>query len=132
MKWMSLFDRTPAEAEMSDEIRFHIESRAGELARQGLSAEEAYRRARIEFGSLEKCKEEGREARSAMLFDELCSDLRHAVRALLHNKTFATAAIAMLALGIGANTAIFSVAEFLLLRPLAVPQPEQVFAIYTE
>src|SRR5687768_17053010 len=113
--------RTQIEQEVSEELRFHLEKRITDLINErGLSQEEARRQARIEFGSAEKYKEEVRQAHGLQLFDELRSNLKYSIRALVRNKAFAVAAIATLALGIGANTAIFSLAEFLLLRPLTV------------
>ena len=76
------FRRTRMESEMDAELRFHIDAREEELARRGASREEALRQARIEFGGVERVKEEGREARGVSFFDELAQDLRHGQRVL--------------------------------------------------
>jgi putative ABC transport system permease protein len=127
-----LFRRSPMEQAMSEELEFHIEARAADLiAQRGLARDQALRQARLEFGSIEKYKDEGRQARGLRLFDELRADLRYAVRTLGRNRGFTIAAILTLALGIGANSAIFGLFEAILLRPMAIAQPERVVAIYT-
>jgi predicted permease len=118
--------RTVFENEMDEEMRFHIESRAADLERQGLPQAEAARRARIEFGSIEKQKEHARASRGLRLVDELRGDVRYALRTFWKNKTFAAAAIVTLALGIGANTAIFTLMDALLLRTLPVYRPQDL------
>jgi predicted permease len=120
--------RTQMERDLSDELQFHLERRAEDLAaRTGLTQAEAMRTARIEFGSPEKYKEETRAGRGLRFVDELQCDLRYAWRTLRKNKGFAAAAIATLALGIGANTAVFSVFDAVI-RDLPVPHPEQLVA----
>ena len=127
-----LFGRRGVEREMSDELQFHVDSRADDLMRaQGLERGEALRRARAEFGSIEKYKEEGRQARGLRLLDELRADTRYALRTLNKNRGFALAAIVTLALGIGANTAVFSLFEAILLRPMAAADPDRIVAVYT-
>jgi predicted permease len=122
----SLFTRTKVESSIEAELCFHIELRAEDLERTGLPPAEALRRARIEFGSLETHKADIRQSLGLRLLDELRADLRYAVRMLRRSPGFTTVAVASLALGIGANTIIFTLAKGVLLDRLAVPQPEQL------
>src|SRR6266540_587968 len=100
-----MWGRKRFEDEMDDELRFHLEARAADLERSGLTRQEALRRARIEFGSLDASKEECRQAWGFQRIDELRADLRLTFRTMLRNPGFAAAGILSLALGIGANTA---------------------------
>lgn len=123
----STLHRSDMERSMSDELQFHLESRARDLeSNGGLSHQEARRIARLEFGSIEKYKQEGRESLGLKLVDELRADLRYALRTFGRSKAFTAAAIATLTLGIGANTAVFSVADALLFRSLPVRHPEEL------
>src|SRR5262245_21523479 len=123
--WLRLFRRAEVEQQMADELSFHIDARATDLmSRLGLSRAEAIRQARIEFGSVEKYKDEGRASLGLRLIDDLRGDFRYARRALIKNIGFTTAAIVILALGIGANTAVFSVVDAVLMGTLPVKDPE--------
>ena len=111
---------------MDDELRFHIDAYADDLVRTGLSRSDALRRARLEFGGLEMQKEECRASLGLRLWDELGSDLRYALRSLGHNRGFTAIAILSLALGVGANTAIFTLAKEVLLQTMAVSHSERL------
>src|SRR5262245_48687447 len=106
-----LFRRSRVESEMANELRFHIEARAADLVSRGMNADQALRRARIEFGSVEKYKDEIRSARGLRFLDELRGDLLYGVRSLRRNPGFTMAAVISLALGIGANTLIFTLLD---------------------
>jgi putative ABC transport system permease protein len=111
---------------MDTELRFHIEAFTEELVRRGVSREEALRRARIEFGGVERTKEECRDARGVNLVETVIQDLRYGLRTLRKSPGFAAVAILTLALGIGANTAIFSMIDTLMFRPLPVRDPAEL------
>src|SRR5258708_36050654 len=98
---LGLFGRRRVEQEMSQEIRFHIEARAGDLLAQGLGRDEARRQARLEFGSVEKYEEEMRGSRGLGLWDELRGDLLYGLRSLRRNRSFTAVATISFALGIG-------------------------------
>lgn len=125
----NLFRRAAFEDGLDDEIRFHLESRAADLVRRGVPAAEAARRARVEFGSIEKQKDLARASVGVRAIDELAGDLRYALRTFARNKAFAATAVLTLALGIGANTAIFSLVDALLLRWLPVYRPQELLQL---
>ena len=114
---------------MRDEIRFHIDARADDLEREGLSRAEAMRRARIEFGTVDAIKDDCRQSRGVRWLDETTNDLRYALRLMAKAPGFTAAAVLSLALGIGANTAIFSLMDAVLLRTIPVESPQDLYFI---
>jgi putative ABC transport system permease protein len=114
---------------MDSELRFHLESQTREYMNRGMSLQEAQRRARLEFGALESTKDECRDGKRLVWLDRAWRDIRLAVRSLRRAPGFAMAAIVTLALGIGANTAIFSAVYAVLLKPLPYKNPEQLYTV---
>ena len=124
--WRAVRHGADVDAQVDEELRFHIESFAEDLARSGLSRDEAIRRAKAELGSVAARKEDCRAAWATRCFDELRGDLQYAVRKLAKSPGFAAVAIGSLALGIGANTTIFTIARQVLLDKLDVHRPEEL------
>jgi predicted permease len=122
--------RARGEREMADELQFHLDARATDLMRGGLSHAEAQRRARLDFGAIEAYKDRCRDERGWHIGDELRADWRYAARMLAKNPGFSIVVIATLAIAIGANTAVFSVINGVLLRPLPYPDPTRLVTIY--
>ena len=128
--WRAIWNRQRFEDDLADEMRFHVEARAADLERAGWDKAKALREARLELGAAEHHKEACRQARGLRWLDEFRLDLLYALRGLGRNKAFAAVAIATLALGIGANAAIFALVNSVLLKALPVPNPEQLQAVY--
>jgi predicted permease len=123
----AVFHRNLMEDDMRNELQFHLDAYAGDLmAKRGLSREEAMRQARIKFGSIDKCAEAAREARGLRFVDVFRQNAQYAFRQFLQNPGFMLTAVLTLALGIGANTAIYSIHYMVMQRPLNVSQPEQL------
>jgi predicted permease len=125
--WWRAVRRGPeVDAQVDEELRFHVESYAEDLMRRGMPCEEAMRRAKTELGSLAAGKENCRQAWGTRWFDELRADLRYALRMLAKSPGFAAIAVGSLALGIGANTGIFTITRQILLDKLDVRRPEDL------
>jgi len=126
----NLFSIRRVEVDLDEEVRSHLELLTEENIRAGMSPKEAQRAARIELGGIEQVKEQVREERIGNWLHSVMSDCRFGVRQLRKNPGFTAVAILTLALGIGANTAVFSVVESVLLRPLPFQDSERLFAIW--
>jgi putative ABC transport system permease protein len=125
----AVFRRTSVERELDDELRFHMERQIQKYVQAGFTPEEAARRVRLEFGGLDQVKEQCRDARGVGLWEEAGRNLRDACRTLVKRPGFAVVVILTLALGIGANSAVFSAINAILLRPLPFPEADQLMLL---
>ncbi len=132
MALRALLRRSQAEREMDEELRDHIGRQTELNICLGMSPEEARIAARKDFGGVEQAKERSRDARGARWLEDLWQDLRYGARTQVKNPGFTLIAVITLSLGIGANTAIFSLINAVLLRALPFPQPERIMTIWEE
>jgi len=127
MSWIGrLFGRGRLEDDLDRELRFHVESQVADKMQHGVPEREARRRTRLEFGGTEKIKEDCRESRGTVWLETLAQDVRYGLRQLLKSPGFTFIAILSLTLGIGANTAIFTLLNVIMLRPLPVEKPSEL------
>jgi predicted permease len=131
MNWLErLLRRRETERLLDSELRHHLDSLIAAKTRDGMSESEARRQARLEFGALDEVKEECRDARGTVLVESVLKDILLAVRTLGASPVFSIVAVATLALGIGANTAIFQLLDSVFLRSLPVRSPDQLVSVH--
>jgi len=126
LRLRSLFRRAQADQELDDELRDHLERKTEEYVAQGMTREEARRRARLDLGGIEQAKEKCRDERLVNWLQDLVQDLRYGLRMLRKSPSFTAAAILTLALGIGANTSIFTVLNRVMIAQLPIGHPERL------
>ena len=128
MRWLGrLFHRSRLERELDAELTFHLAEHVRDLVAAGLSPAQARRQARLALGGVEQVKEETRDVRGTRWVEDFAADVRFALRTLRKSPVFTLAAVLTLAVGIGANTAVFSVADALFFRSLPVERPAELF-----
>jgi predicted permease len=127
LKWLTR--RPNKDAELQEELQFHLEEETGELEERGLTSEEARRAACREFGNVALVEEDTRAVWTWTFCEQFVQDVRYGLRTIAANRTFSAMAILSLALGIGANTAIFSFMDSILLRSLPVPDPQSLVVL---
>jgi predicted permease len=124
--WQRLFGSQQLEQELDKELRFHFEQQVAANMRTGMTEEQARRATRLTFGGLNQVKEDCRESRGTLWVSSVAQDLRFTLRTLRRDRAFTLVAVLILALAIGANIAVFSVVDTILLRPLPFRDPQRL------
>ncbi len=127
--WLELFRRSNADQDLDEEIRFHLEQEAQLRRDRGATPEDAARDSRRDFGNVLLVKETTRDVWGGRLLEDVAGDVRFGIRMLVRTPVLALAATLSLAIGIGANTAIFTVVNAVLLRPLPYPNPHELVGV---
>ena len=129
VRFYGLFNREKREREMAQELESHLEMHIEDNLRAGMTEDEARREALVKLGGVEPTKEEYRRQRSLPLIETFIQDLRYGLRRLVKSPGFTAIAVLSLSLGIGANTAIFSLVNTAVLRPLPVERPDEIVSL---
>ncbi len=130
MNWRALIFRKRAERDLDDELEFHVEMQARKNLLQGMGEEEAWRRARIQFGGGSQVKEECRDARGISLIETTWQDVRYALRGFRRSPTFVLTVVATIALGLGLNTALFTIFNATYFRPMGVRDAHSLYEVF--
>jgi predicted permease len=131
-RFRAFFQKNVMDVELDDELRFHFEHETEKYRRSGMSEEQARRRARLAFGGQEQIREDCQDARGISLLETTIQDVRYSLRAMRNNPGFFGIAALTLALGIGASTAVFSLVNTILLKPLPYPNANRVVMLWRE
>ena len=127
--WRRLLQRDRVERQLDAELRDHFERMVADYVKSGMTGPEARRRARLAFGGMEQVKEDCRDVRGTRWLDEIAQDVRYGLRILRRSPAFTLVAVASLALGIGANSAIFALVDGVLLKSLPVREPQRLVMV---
>src|SRR6266481_7627300 len=129
LAFRSVFRRKRVDQELDEELQYHLQREIDEGLTTGLTPEEARYAALRTMGTIAKSKEESRDMRRVNFIDDLLRDLRYACRSLRRSPGFAALAIFIMALGIGANTAVFTIVNAVLLKPLSYRDPDRIVTL---
>src|SRR5205085_3755359 len=128
----AVFRRDRVERELADELQLHIELEQQKNERLGMLPNDARRAALLRFGGVERYKEEARDARGVRVLETMAQDFRYALRAMRKTPAFTAVVVLTLGLGVGATSAIFSIVNAVLLRPLPYEHPEALVRVYSQ